>query len=81
MLDPEEREQIRGSAVKWGVPPAELQMLMERLDEGEPLPVPNLKLLRRKPEAAHLGGAAADARRREDSPPARPTCSRRSKSC
>lgn len=51
-LDPNEREQIRMAATKWGVPPADLQMLMQRLDEGEPLPVPNLKLLRRKPEAA-----------------------------
>lgn len=51
-LDPQEREQIRMSATKWGVPPADLQMLMQRLDEGEPLPVPNLKLLRKKPEAA-----------------------------
>lgn len=51
-LDPEEREQIRIAATKWGVPPADLQMLMQRLDEGEPLPVPNLKLLRKKPEAA-----------------------------
>lgn len=51
-LDPEEREQIRGAAVKWGVPPADLQILLERLDQGEPLPVPNLKLLRKKPEAA-----------------------------
>jgi uncharacterized tellurite resistance protein B-like protein len=51
-LDPEEREQIRGAATKWGVPPADLQILLERLDQGEPLPVPNLKLLRRKPDAA-----------------------------
>lgn len=51
-LDPEEREQIRMAATKWGVPPADLQMLMQRLDEGEPLPVPNLKLLRKKPEVA-----------------------------
>jgi hypothetical protein len=51
-LDPEEREQIRGAAVKWGVPPADLQILLERLDQGEPLPVPNLKMLRKKPEAA-----------------------------
>ena len=51
-LDTEEREQIRISATKWGVPPADLQILLERLDQGEPLPVPNLKLLRRKPEAA-----------------------------
>jgi uncharacterized tellurite resistance protein B-like protein len=51
-LDPGEREQIRMAATKWGVPPSDLQMLMQRLDEGEPLPVPNLKLLRRKPEAA-----------------------------
>ena len=51
-LDPAEREQIRGSAVTWGVPPADLQILMERLDQGEPLPVPNLRMLRKKPEAA-----------------------------
>ena len=51
-LDPSEREQIRMAATKWGVPPQDLQMLMQRLDEGEPLPVPNLKLLRKKPEAA-----------------------------
>ena len=35
-LDPEEREQVRASAQKWGIPPADLQMLMARLDEGEP---------------------------------------------
>jgi uncharacterized tellurite resistance protein B-like protein len=51
-LDPDEREQIRGAAVRWGVPPADLQILLERLDQGEPLPVPNLKLLRKRPEAA-----------------------------
>ena len=51
-LDPEEREQVRASAQKWGVPPPDLQILMARLDEGEPLPVPNLKLLRKKPEVA-----------------------------
>ena len=51
-LDPEEREQIRGSAIKWGVPPADLRILLERLDEGEPLPSPNLKMLRKKPEVA-----------------------------
>src|SRR5262249_45966104 len=51
-LDPSEREQIRASAVKWGVPPADLHILMERLDQGEPLPVPNLKLLRKKPDVA-----------------------------
>ncbi|MBK7861511.1 MAG: TerB family tellurite resistance protein [Archangiaceae bacterium] len=51
-LDPEEREHIRTAAVKWGVPDDELAVLMERLDQGQPLPVPNLKLLRQKPEAA-----------------------------
>jgi uncharacterized tellurite resistance protein B-like protein len=51
-LDPNEREQIRQAAVKWGVPPEDLRVLMERLDQGEPLPVPNLRLLRKKPEAA-----------------------------
>jgi uncharacterized tellurite resistance protein B-like protein len=51
-LDQAEREQVRAAATRWGVPPATLQILLERLDQGEPLPVPNLKLLRRKPEAA-----------------------------
>jgi uncharacterized tellurite resistance protein B-like protein len=51
-LDPEEREQIRGAAIKWGVPPADLRILLERLDEGEPLPSPNLKMLRKKPDVA-----------------------------
>jgi hypothetical protein len=51
-LDADEREHIRAAATKWGVPPADLQILMERLDQGEPLPVPNLKMLKKKPDAA-----------------------------
>ncbi len=51
-LDPAERVEVKAAAEKWGVPADELAKLMARLDEGEPLPVPNLKLLRNKPEIA-----------------------------
>ena len=49
-VDPREREMIFGLARSWFVPEPELKMLMQRLDEGEPLPQPNLKMLRSRPD-------------------------------
>ena len=45
-----ERDMIFGLARAWFVPEPELKVLMERLDQGEPLPQPNLKLLRTQPD-------------------------------
>lgn len=49
-VDPREKEMIFGLARSWFVPEPELKVLMQRLDEGEPLPQPNLKMLRTRPD-------------------------------
>jgi tellurite resistance protein len=49
-VDPREKELIFGLARSWFVPEQELKVLMQRLDEGEPLPQPNLKMLRTRPD-------------------------------
>ena len=49
-VDPREKELIFGLARSWFVPEPELKVLMQRLDEGEPLPQPNLKMLRTRPD-------------------------------
>ncbi len=41
-----ERAMIFGLARSWFVPEPELKVLLQRLDQGQPLPQPNLKLLR-----------------------------------
>ncbi len=49
-LDPREAHALIGAARRWSVPPHELQRLERCLELGEPLPVPNLGLLRQSPE-------------------------------
>ncbi len=41
-----EKDMIFGLARSWFVPESELKVLMNRLDQGQPLPQPNLALLR-----------------------------------
>ena len=45
-VDSREKDMIFGLARSWFIPEPELKVLMERLDQGQPLPQPNLKLLR-----------------------------------
>ena len=45
-VDAHEKDMIFGLARSWFVPEPELKVLMERLDQGQPLPQPNLGLLR-----------------------------------
>jgi tellurite resistance protein len=49
-VDPREKQAIFGLARSWAVPEAELAGLLEKMDQGHPLPQPNLKLLRTRPE-------------------------------
>ena len=46
----EEKMMILGLARSWYVPEPEIKYLIERLDQGQPLPQPNLKLLRTRPD-------------------------------
>ncbi|WP_075009946.1 TerB family tellurite resistance protein [Stigmatella aurantiaca] len=48
-LSPAEGRAILGAARQWSVPASELQRLERCLDKGEPLPAPNLGLLRQRP--------------------------------
>ncbi len=41
-----EKGMILGLARSWFVPELELKVMMEKLEQGKPLPQPNLKLLR-----------------------------------
>ncbi len=50
VVTPSEKDMIFGLARSWFVPEPELKVLMERLDQGQPLPQPNLKLLRTRPD-------------------------------
>ena len=43
-----EKDMIFGLARSWFVPEPELKVLMQRLDQGQPLPQPNLKMLRER---------------------------------
>jgi len=47
-----ERALILGAARSWGVQEKTIASLMERLDTGEPLPSPNLSLLKTRPDEA-----------------------------
>jgi tellurite resistance protein len=49
-VDPREKDLIFSLARSWHVPEPELKVLMQRLDEGEPLPQPNLAMLRTRPD-------------------------------
>lgn len=51
-LDPREAQALLGAAARWQIPPAELQRLQRCLELGEPLPAPNLGLLRPRAEEA-----------------------------
>jgi uncharacterized membrane protein YebE (DUF533 family) len=49
-LDPREREFLSKLGKAWKVPPDVLATLLEALDQGKPLPQPNLVLLRTNPD-------------------------------
>jgi uncharacterized tellurite resistance protein B-like protein len=49
-IDPRETRALIGAARQWQVPPAELERLERCLDQGEPMPAPNLGLLRQRPD-------------------------------
>lgn len=49
-LSPEEIRSLLGAAQRWSVPLVELQRLERGLLSGEPLPAPNLGLLRSHPQ-------------------------------
>jgi hypothetical protein len=57
-LDPKEREHIARLGASWQVAADELSRMLEHLDQGKPLPQPNLALLRTRPDAVI---AAAEA--------------------
>jgi uncharacterized tellurite resistance protein B-like protein len=48
-VDPREARALLGAAQRWKVPLAELQRMELCLDQGEPMPAPNLGLLRQRP--------------------------------
>ncbi len=48
-LDPKERAFLVKLAKAWKVPDATLEVLLVHLDEGKPLPQPNLGMLRTQP--------------------------------
>ena len=45
-VDAAEKNMILGAARSWNVPEPELKQLMSRLEQGTPLPEPDLQLLR-----------------------------------
>ncbi|ATB30241.1 TerB family tellurite resistance protein [Melittangium boletus] len=49
-LNPREAQALLGAAQRWKVPLHELQRLERCLELGEPLPAPNLGLLRQSPD-------------------------------
>jgi uncharacterized membrane protein YebE (DUF533 family) len=49
-VDSRERDLILGAGRSWGVPEPVLQVLMDHLARGEPLPQPNLAMLRKRPD-------------------------------
>jgi uncharacterized tellurite resistance protein B-like protein len=50
-LAPEERQLIADLGLAWSVPDAVMHQLLAHLDDGTPLPQPNLGLLRGSPDA------------------------------
>jgi uncharacterized tellurite resistance protein B-like protein len=51
-IDPREAQALVGAAARWKVPLPELQRLERCLELGEPLPAPNLGLLRQHADEA-----------------------------
>jgi hypothetical protein len=51
-IDPRETQALLGAAARWKVPLPELQRLERCLELGEPLPAPNLGLLRQHADEA-----------------------------
>ncbi|QRN98065.1 TerB family tellurite resistance protein [Archangium violaceum] len=49
-IDAREARALLGAARRWKVPLPELQRLEQCLDLGEPMPAPNLGLLRQRPD-------------------------------
>jgi tellurite resistance protein len=49
-LDPKEREFLEKLGKAWKLPPETLETLLQHLDQGKPLPQPDVALLRTKPE-------------------------------
>ncbi|HEX8819395.1 MAG TPA: TerB family tellurite resistance protein [Archangium sp.] len=49
-IDPREARALLGAAQRWKVPRAELESLQRCLDLGEPMPAPNIGLLRQRPD-------------------------------
>ncbi|MBE2250267.1 MAG: TerB family tellurite resistance protein [Myxococcus sp.] len=49
-LDPKERAFVATLGPAWKVPEAVMTVLLDHLDRGKPLPQPNLKLLRTRPD-------------------------------
>jgi uncharacterized tellurite resistance protein B-like protein len=49
-VDPREARALIGAAQRWKVPISELQRLERCLDQGDPMPAPNLGLLRQRPD-------------------------------
>ncbi|MET0405028.1 MAG: TerB family tellurite resistance protein [Cystobacter sp.] len=51
-INPREAQALVGAAARWKVPLPELQRLERCLESGEPLPAPNLGLLRQRADEA-----------------------------
>ncbi len=49
-IDSHEKNLILGAARSWSVPEPELKQLMVRLEQGAPLPEPDLALLKTRPD-------------------------------
>lgn len=49
-LDPKERAFVAALGPAWKVPEPVMQVLLDHLDRGKPLPQPNVALLRTKPD-------------------------------
>lgn len=49
-IDPREARLILGVARQWTIPPEELELLERCLELGQPMPAPDLGLLRSRPE-------------------------------
>lgn len=49
-IDPREAHALIGAARQWKLPQEELERLERCIDQGEPMPPPNLGLLRQRPD-------------------------------
>lgn len=64
-IDPREARLLLGVARQWNIPAGELELLERCLDLGQPMPAPDLGLLRTRPEDVLLavrGVIGSDAR-------------------